>query len=204
MEFLRIKSVTEEDFDHVIRTAGGARLAEEGSADYRLNEAIIELKLVSEEGFAKVGRQARLASLFRQTQPGRPVVLIDPRRLDAADSRRYYRIVEGPIKNACKTASKQLQATAERYNPTPVRVLVILNVGYTLLSPEEFKDVSFKCVCNDTTGIDWLVCGGIYFFSDKFESYMIEPFQDLAINLRFAFPSLTLLTGAWRSFFWTS
>jgi len=157
MEFIRIKSLTEADFDGVIVSAGGSRISQEGSADYLFNEGIIELKLVKEEGFEKTDRQAKLASLFRQAQPNRPVVLLQPKKLNAVDSRNYYRIVEVPIKNACKKASKQLQATAARLDPTPVRVLVIINVGYTLLSPDEFKDVCFKCVRNDTSGIDWIV-----------------------------------------------
>ncbi|MBI5387763.1 MAG: hypothetical protein HZA90_24135 [Verrucomicrobia bacterium] len=200
MEYIRIKTVTEEDFDQVITSAGGFRILEEGSADYRLNEAIIELKLVSEEGFEKTDRQRKLAKLFRETQPNRPVVLINPERLNESDSRNYYRIVEVPIKNACKKASKQLQITAERDSQPPVRVLVILNVGYTLLSPDEFKDVCFKCVRNDTSGIDWLVCGGIYFHSDKFDNYVIARFEDLPINLGRSFPSHDALGEAWGSY----
>ncbi|HAB19239.1 MAG TPA: hypothetical protein DCE44_22780, partial [Verrucomicrobiales bacterium] len=197
MEYIRIKTVTEEDFDRVITSAGGSRILEESSADYRLNEAIIELKLVSEEGFEKTDRQRKLANLFREMQPDQPVVLISPESLNESNSRNYYRIVEVPIKNACKKASKQLQATAKRDGQPPVRVLVILNVGYTLLSPDEFKDVCFKCVCNDTSGIDWLVCGGIYFHSDKFDNYVIARFENLPINLGRSFPSRDALLESW-------
>ncbi len=198
MEYIGIKPSTEEDFDQVVKLAGGARISEEGSADYRLNEANIELKLVSEEGFEKIERQRKLADLFRETQPLRPLVLVNPDHFNTSDSRKYYRIVEGPIKSVCKKASKQLQTTSARYSPTPVRVLIILNIGYTLLSPDEFKDVCFKCVLNDTSGIDWLLCGGIYFYSDKFDNYVIEPFEDIPINLgRCSFPSRNSLVEAW-------
>jgi hypothetical protein len=200
MEYVRINSVAEADFDEVVRSAGGSRISQEGSADYLFNEAIIELKLVMEEGFEKTERQRKLANLFRQAQPNLPVVHIDPKRLNPVESMGYYRIVEVPIKNACKKASKQLQVTAARFNPPPVRVLVILNVGYTLLSADEFKDVCFKCVRNDTSGIDWVVCGGIYFFSDKFDNYVISRFEDLAINLRSQFQSRDLLLQAWGAF----
>jgi hypothetical protein len=197
MEYLRIKAVTEDDFDQVIISAGGSRIPGEGSADYLLNESIIELKLIREEGFEKTERQRKLAKLFRETQPNRPVVLINPKGLSPTDSRNYYRIVEVPIKNACKKASKQLQITAARYSQPPVRVLVILNVGYTLLSSDEFKDVCFKCVRNDTSGIDWLLCGGIYFYSDKFDNYVIAPLEEMPINLRRSFPSQNPLGEAW-------
>jgi hypothetical protein len=200
MDQIRIKTVAEEDFDQVIASAGGSRISEEASADYLLNEALIELKLVSEEGFEKTERQTKLAKLFRHAQSNRPVVLIDPKRLNSSDSRAYYRVVEVPIKNACKKASKQLQATAARSNPKPVRVLVILNVGYTLLSSDEFKEVCLKCVRNDTSGIDWVVCGGIYFYSDKFDTYVISPFEDFPIDLRRSFPSRNALGEAWDGF----
>ena len=193
MDYIRIKSITEADFDIVITSAGGLRIADEGSADYQFREAIIELKLVFEEGFEKTERQKKLAALFRETQPNQPVVLINHKKLNELESRNYYRIVEVPIKNACKKASKQLQNTASRFNPMPVRVLIILNVGYTLLSPDEFKDVCIKCVHNDTSGIDWLVCGGIYFYSDKADNYVIARFEDFPINLARSFPSREIL-----------
>jgi hypothetical protein len=200
MEYIRIKPVTEDDFDGLIASAGGSRIPEEASADYRLNEAIIELKLVSEEGFEKADRQKKLATLFREAQPNRPVVLINPERLNEAEARRYYRIVETPIKSHCKKASKQLQLTAERSNPTPTRVLVILNVGYTLLSSDEFKDVCFKCVRNDTSGIDWVMCGGIYFYSDKFDNYVIAPLEEMPLDLSRPFASRSSLGEAWGQF----
>jgi hypothetical protein len=153
MEYVRIKTVNETDFDKLVTSAGGSRIVEEDSADYRLNEAIIELKLVSEEGFEKTERQKKLAALFRKTQPKTPVVILKPGQLREENLRDYYRIVETPIKNACKKASKQLQKTAARYDQQPLRVLIILNVGYTLLSQDEFKDVCFKCVRNDTSGL---------------------------------------------------
>ena len=43
MEQIKIKAVTEEDFDQIIASAGGSRILEDGSADYFLNEAFIEL-----------------------------------------------------------------------------------------------------------------------------------------------------------------
>ena len=200
MEYVRIKTVSETDFDKLITSAGGSRIVEEDSADYRLNEAIIELKLVSEEGFEKTERQKKLAALFRRTQPKTPVVILKLGQLSEENLRDYYRIVETPIKNTCKKASKQLQKTAARYDQQPLRVLIILNVGYTLLSQDEFKDVCFKCVRNDTSGIDWLLCGGIYFYSDKFDTYTLAPLEELPINLARSFPSHPALIKAWGEF----
>jgi hypothetical protein len=128
------------------------------------------------------------------------VVLINPENLNDSDSAAYYRLVEVPIKTACKKASKQLQLTASRRSPTPVRVLIILNVGYTLLSAEEFKDVCLKCVRNDTGGIDWVICGGIYFYSDKFDTFVISPFEEFPIDARCSFTSGTALQKVWDEY----
>lgn len=200
MDYIRIKTITETDFDGIIVSAGGSRIVEEGSADYQFHEAIIELKLVFEEGFEKAERQKKLAALFREAQPDQPVVLINPKRLNELETRNYYRIVEVPIKSACKKASKQLQNTASRFNTMPARVLVILNVGYTLLSPDEFKEVCIKCVQHDTSGIDWLVCGGIYFYSDKADNHVIARFEDYPFDLRRPFPSREILLDSWGKY----
>jgi hypothetical protein len=200
MESIRVKAISEDDFDGIVESVGGSRIIEDDSADYNLSEAIVELKLVLEEGFEKTERQRKIADLFRKTQANQPVVTIRPARLSESDLRDYFRIVEVPIKNACKKASKQLQKTAARSNSKPVRVLVILNVGYTLLSPDEFKEVCFKCVRNDTTGIDWLLCGGIYIYSDGFDNIVLGPLEEFPINLRCSFPSRRALVEAWGLF----
>jgi len=200
MEYIKIKAIEESDFDAVVVSVGGSRIDADDSADYVFREAIIELKLIKEEGFEKQERQQKLAGLFRGSQPGSPIVSINPKRLNDAELREYYRIVEVPIKTACKKASKQLQKTAARFTPQPVRVLVILNVGYTLLSEDEFKDICFNRVIRDTSGIDWFFCGGIYFYSDKMDHYVLAPFEDIPINVACSFPSRDLLVEAWGTF----
>ena len=200
MEFIRIKNVSEADFDGVVQAAGGSRIASDGSADYRLNEAIIELKLIQEEGFEKASRQAKIAALFRTQQPNTPVVVLDPETLDSALSRDYYNIVSGPMKTHIKKADKQLGATAQRYSPQPTRVLVIINLGYTALAHDEFQSVCLKCVRNDTTRIDFVVCAGIYHHGDKFDYYLLPRFDPLPINLDRPFPSFDALLTTWNSF----
>lgn len=200
MDYIRINHTSEADFDGVVQAAGGSRIASDGSADYRLNEAIIELKLIQEEGFEKASRQAKIAALFRAQQPDAPVVVLDPDTLDAALSRDYYNIVSGPMKTHIKKADKQLEATAQRYSPQPTRVLVIINLGYTALAHDEFQSVCLKCVRNDTTKIDFVVCGGIYLHGDKFDYYLLPRFDLLPINLGRPFPSFDLLLNAWNSF----
>ena len=53
MKQIPIARITEQDFDSIVEACGGKRLVERSetgarSADYRLNETIIELKFVEE------------------------------------------------------------------------------------------------------------------------------------------------------------
>jgi hypothetical protein len=200
MEYLRIKKVTESEFDRVVRNAGGVRLATEGSADYLFQDAVVELKLVMEEGLDKHTRQVKLANLFREPQPRRPVIVLDPDLLDETGLRDYYSIVSGPIKSHVRKAARQLQVTGERYDPTPVRVITILNIGYTALTPNDFRAVCVKCVQNKPDQIDWLVCGGVYFYTDTFDTYVIAPLEGVPINVRRSLPWLEKLQKAWAEF----
>ena len=175
-------------------------MCEESSADYILNEAVIELKLVEEEGFEKTTRREKLAKLFRPTRPKSPVVIINPRNLTEEETAHYYEIVLGPIKRHVKKAADQLAQTSVRYTPPKVRVLVILNVGYTALSHDEFKQVTFRCVRSYGEEIDWVICGGIYYYSDAFDNFLIEPFEGIPINIKALFPSYSKLVEQWSKF----
>jgi len=107
----------EEDFDEIIAKAGGCRTAADDSrsselnADYFLNEAIIELKLIEEEGLDKENRRRKVAGLFQESQPDKPVVILDPNILSEKAKRKYYNLLEGPIKTHVKKAAKQLDRT---------------------------------------------------------------------------------------------
>jgi hypothetical protein len=202
MDYIRIKKISEADFDTVVKEAGGSCILKQDSADYILNEALIELKFVEEEGFEKATRQRKLADIFRKQQPRKPVVVIRPESLDATGARDYYNAVARPIESHVRKAAKQLEKTAARYNPQPVRVLVILNIGYTALSIDEFKDICLKCVLkpNYNSRIDWVICGGLYFHSDKFDNYLLSRFEPFPINVTCLFPSCDVLLQAWNAF----
>jgi hypothetical protein len=70
-------------------------------------------------------------------------------------------------------------------------------VGYTALSLDEFQDVCVKCAQNDTRKIDWVICGGVYFYSDTFDHYLIAPLRGVPINLARRFPDLDRLQKSW-------
>lgn len=181
-DFAKIDRLTESDFTGILEAAGGNRFSDDDSkeevlnADYVINNVIIELKLVEEEGFDKKTRQQKLSNLFVKYDES-PVVVIDPNLLSDEDQRKYFNILEGPIKTHVKKASKQLKSTSSKLGGGHAKILLIVNNGYSALGMEEFKAVAGKCVRNDTSNIDYVITCGIYYYSDGFDSYVIAPFE---------------------------
>jgi hypothetical protein len=198
MDLVRIKSLCESDVDEIIRNAGGRRLLQDGLADYQLNEAYIDLKLLEEEGLNKETRRKKVAELFMKRYGDRPVIIIDPCSLDELGQRDYYNILSGPIKTHLKKAAKQLEITTKTCSQPGVRVLLMVNIGYTALLHKEFEAVCVKCAQNDTSKIDWLVCAGIYYYGDGFDYYLTTRFEAIPINLNRGFPSYSLLLESWN------
>lgn len=207
MNQLRVAKVSEADFDQMIAAAGGRRCVQDSSvqanlnADYTLDDAFLELKLVEEEGLEKDSRRSKVAALFRVTQPGRPVVVLDPAQLDADGERRYFNIMAGPVQTAVKKAARQLESTRCEAGGDWTRVVVAINNGYTALSHEEFKRVVLKSARHDPTKrIDTAVVGGIYHYSDQFDSYVLFPLEECPINISRRFQSFAKLKEQWDAF----
>ena len=206
MNYFRLRRIEEQDFDAIVVSAGGQRAVPDEcvekvpNADFLLNEAVLELKITEEEGLQKVERQSKLAELFAEEQAGRPVVVVDPNLLDEDGRRKYYRILEGPIKTSVKKAAKQLDSTGKKLGGSAVRVLVAINNGYSALSHDEFKQVIVKCAKNDTSHIDYVVVGGMYHFSDTFDTYVICPFECVGITSDGEFDSFEQLKSKWDAF----
>jgi hypothetical protein len=206
MNQLRVAAVSEDDFDQMIVAAGGQRCVEDASvqssanADYKLGEALLELKLIEEEGFDKDTRRNKVAKLFRKTQPEYPVVMLDPTLLDAKSERLYFNIAAGPVQTAVKTAAKQLESTRRISSGDKIRVLVAVNNGYTALTHEEFKRVVLKSARNDTSKIDTVVVGGIYYYSDQFDSYALFRLDECPIDVSRRFHSFARLKTQWDAF----
>ena len=182
MEHINISKITESDFDSIIENAGGKRVSRDHTketklnCDYKLHGSLIELKLIEENPSDKNVKQNKLADLF--ARKGKTIV-IDPSTLN--DKNKYYKILETPIKTALKKSSKQLQQTSSSIECN-VRITIIINNGLSLMTDKEFEDVAIKCAKNDTSGIDILMIGGCYYYSDKFDTFTFFPFKE--INLR--------------------
>lgn len=206
MEYMRFGRLREEDFDEIIASCGGHRAvadhtrSKELNADYLLNEAIIELKLIDEEGLSKETRQKKVAELFRATQPDKPTVILDHNLLAKKSKNIYYNLMEGPVKTHGKKAAKQIDQTQRTLKYTKIRVLLVVNVGYTALDMNEFSSVVQKCARNDTSKIDYVIVAGIYYYSDRFDNYVFTPFELFPINITSPFQSIKALRESWDQF----
>lgn len=181
-DFAKINRLTESDFTGIFEAAGGKRFSNDDSkekdlnADYVIGNIIVELKLVEEEGFEKSARQQKLSNLFTKYNNS-PVVVIDPNTLTYEDQRKYFNILEGPIKTHVKRASKQLKSTSSMLGEGYKKVLLIVNNGYSAFGIDEFKAAVDKRVKNDTSNIDYVISCGIYYYSDGFDSFVLAPFE---------------------------
>ena len=206
MEPDKIRPLNESDVDAVIEKAGGVRAHRDTDrrnkpgADYLLGSAVIELKMLDEEGFNKPERQRKLAVLFRNNASNRPVIVLDRSRLSPTDQCSFDRIAEGPIKTDIAKANKQLKQSRVEHPDTNCSVLMIVNNGYTTLNYEELKELVVRRVRNDTREIDAVVVAGVYYHSDGFDSYFMARIECVPIILGKPFMEFEKLQQEWNNF----
>jgi hypothetical protein len=204
LDAFRIRPLTELDLDKVIEAAGGIRAHPDADrrdakgADYRLGGALIEFKALEDEGLAKPERQSKLAALFRKyDNEVPPVVVLDREALPEEGRRNYDRILEGPIKNAVGSARKQLKQSRIEYPDVTTSILLVLNNGYTALDHKALLQMVTHRARNDSQEIDGIVVGGMYVYSDGFDTFVLAPLEYIAINLSRPFPEYEKLNQAW-------
>jgi hypothetical protein len=186
-ENISINRITEQDFTNIIEASGGKRFSLDDSredsenADYIFDDSIIELKLVEEEGLEKNDRHRKISELFSQYCKA-PVIVLDTNYLSENDRKEYYRILETPIKGCVKKANSQLKKSCDNIRKDLIKILIIVNNGYGALDLDEFKNIVNRRVKNDTSNIDYVICCGVYFYSDGFEHYVIFPFELLNVR----------------------
>ena len=207
MEIFELLKIIEDDITGIIVSAGGEQIPtrekeEKNTADYSLNESIIELKLIEEEGLDKETRKNKIKDLFEENQKGKPSVIIDKRLLSEAELNKYHRILEGPIKTAIKKASKQLKNTENDIYPGKLKVCMVINTGYGSLFMDDFEKIVTKIAKNDSNSIDFLIIAGAYFYGDGFDFYSFFPFELVKIksNLDKNFTSFNNLRNKWGIF----
>ncbi|HTQ12519.1 MAG TPA: hypothetical protein VMH86_01485 [Rhizomicrobium sp.] len=201
-----IKPISEADILSVVEAAGGRRAYADATrqktpnADFILGNAVVELKLFEEEGLAKPERQQKLAALFREYEPARPVIVLDRSRLPPEGQRKYDRILEGPVKAAVASSRDQLLRSRSEFPEAQASILMLVNNGYTALDHKELLRIVAHRVRNDTRNIDGVVVAGCYFYSDSFDHFFLLPMEYVPINIERAFRGFDELHRAWSGF----
>ena len=115
-----IPRITESFVDSVARDLGWQRyldvhtpLKGRLNADYLADGAIIELKILEEEGLEKAERQRKLAKLLSVSELNATEVDIDFENIPASIKQEVQKIVSMPIQSAVKKASKQIRHSGE-------------------------------------------------------------------------------------------
>ena len=180
MDQFYIRPLTEADLTGMVEAAGGivahlnADRRSRRSSDFILRGAVIELKILNEDGFAKTERQQRLASLFRDEGIRAAVVVLDRENLSSPGRRAYDRIIEGPIKTEIASARKQLKETRKERSDTTLSMLLVVNNGYTALNHDDLVRLVGHRARNDSQRIDGVIVGGCYFHSDGGVARLVE------------------------------
>lgn len=206
MQAFPIRALTEADIDDIVEAAGGVRAhpdqdrREEVGADYILGGTVIELKLLDEEGFGKPERQAKLAALFKDTQPCRPVVVLDETLLPQPDLRKYRNAIEQPIKGVVAKAKRQLVQTRDENPDTTGSVLWIFNNSYMALNHEALEELVANRIRQDTSNIDGVIVSGCYYHSDGFNSVILWSCNYVPIRVDHSFPEFDLLQKKFQDF----
>lgn len=198
-----IRPLHEEDIDTVVLDAGGRRASPDSSReaelnpDFRLGNAVIELKLLNDEGLLKPERQAKIAELFLSSQPGRPVVVVDPRLLSKTAARDYAAIMEGPVRGAVAKGRAQLKHYRLGNDVALATVLFVINNGFAALAHDELVEHVVRRAKNDTDQIDAVVVAGCYFHSDGFDTFALWPMDHIAIHSDRPFAEFDALKAGW-------
>ena len=81
------------------------------NADYLMPGAVLELKIIEEEGLEKKTRQDKIRKLLSDNYILPKTVDIDIKRIPDDIKPEYKKILGGPIKTAVKKAAKQIKDT---------------------------------------------------------------------------------------------
>ena len=206
MDTFRIQPISEAAVDEIIIAAGGMRAhpdadrRQKPGADYLLGDALIELKVLDEDGLSKPERQQKLAELFRRFGDKRPVVVLDRDRLPDSGQREFDRILDRPINGIVKKARDQLLQSRREYGQATCSILMVLNNGYTALDHDALVALVARRARQDTHEIDGVIVGGCYYYGDGFDSAFLWPLDYVPINVTASFHGFPELRRMWHGY----
>jgi len=168
--------------DRIITRCGGRRLNadERGSdsrnADYRLDNWVLELKDLQEEGLEKESRQQKLAQLFSAENWGDHVD-IGADRLNEKERATYLDSIGGPIKSQVRSAADQIRQTMQRIGTSGLRgCLIFLNSGYGSLPPSLFEELVEKYAAKYPAEISCCICISVWVLTNGFDWQILFKF----------------------------
>jgi hypothetical protein len=143
------------------------------NADYLAKGAIIELKIMEEEGLDKKERQEKLAKLYSLSQPTSSDIDIAFENIPASISREVQKIISMPIQGAVKKAARQIHHSAEDLGRlTDDGVLLIVNNGYSYLNADNFERLVVQRCRNDSHRINYAFCVTVDYHQGDFDGYV--------------------------------
>ena len=177
---LPIPRITESFVDSVAHDLGWQRyldvhtpLKGRLNADYLTDGAIIELKILEEEGLEKAERQKKLAKLLSVDESNATEVDIDSESIPASIKQEVQKIVSMPIQSARKKASKQIRHSGEDLGrETDIGVLLIVNNGYSYLDADNFERLVVQRCLNDSNRINYAFCVTVDYHQGDFDAYV--------------------------------
>ena len=183
-----IRPLREADIDAVFARAGGGRAhpdvdrRTDVGADYRLGDAVIELKMLDDEGLQKPERQAKLAALFARYQEGRPVIVLDPLLLPQA-RRVMRRSWKGLLVQPYRRDVLSLSNPGKKIRMSRQQSCSLSTTASQGLTQEELVEHVARRAKNDSREIDGIVVRGCYFHSDGFDTVALWPLDYVPIHL---------------------
>lgn len=204
--------LSEEFVDKVIHDAGGHRLTteeagnfKEKNADYILEEFVVELKDLQEEGLGVATRQIKIANIFSKYPTEGPVQKIDPFNLSENDFREYLEIVGVPIKRRLRSALKQIKKTIERLSKEKYKgAIILLNTGYSTIPPDFLSFLGKKYTKKDTSSILEIITVSCWTITNGFDTWVNfdfsphEPENKTIIKLKESFwKNIDILMTEW-------
>jgi hypothetical protein len=206
-----VPRITEAFVDSLIFSIGGRRLTNEEkgkdsqNADYLNEEAVIELKIIEEEGLLKTERQEKITPYLLSTLSESNDGTLDVKNLPDDKKRKYYDIIGNPLKGAIKKAGKQIKATKSILSQgNSSGVLIIVNNGYGSLDSQEFEKLSHRFATKDTSQIDLLVCASTRFVTNSFDFTVIPSVTSFEITPRGNLLSFKAFEEKWYNAFETA
>lgn len=176
LPFPKAPRIGEAFVDRVIIAAGGRRLTKaeaddekSRNADYLLQDTVIELKDLQEEGLFVPTRQSKLAQLLRGVASGGDYASLSPDRLSESQWREYVDILGRPIQNQVKSAAKQLKVSRTRLGCSRGAVM-FLNTGYGSIPHEMFDAIVRRYCAKETQQVDFAICISSWLLTNGFES----------------------------------